>query len=111
MEEKWEEFPVIIKTSRFDTAPPIIVISFDDSQWFSGIPRFVTLNPPGQPLPTLDSDWIVLPRDILGKDYLFIPKRPGILRIPSFQITHQTCQTHPSYVTIIRHDFPPYIAL
>jgi hypothetical protein len=110
-EEDWDEFPVTISTKPIDTDPPVIALTFDAQEWTAGTPRLVVADPPAFPLTGAESDWIVGTCDMIGREHIFVPKRPGLLLLPLFEWHQQTCSMQPPSVKIITLNFPPFVLI
>jgi hypothetical protein len=109
-EEGWEEFPVIVTTSSISIDTPTISLEFDPDGWNAGDPRIVVADPPAFPIRAVESDWIVAPQDVAGREHIFIPKRPGLLQVPLFELSDQVCRTRPDTVHVGSSCLPPFIS-
>jgi hypothetical protein len=110
-EAGWEEFPLVVETLSIDMDTPVISLQFDPEGWRVGVPQLVIADPPAHPLASVESDWIITAGDIIGKEHIFIPKRPGLLQFPPFQVRQQACGTRPDAAHVISMDFPALIPL
>jgi hypothetical protein len=110
-EEGWDGFPVRVSTEPIDANPPVIALNFDAQEWTAGTPRLVVADPPAFPLTGAASDWIVGTRDIIGREHIFVPKRPGLLLFPPFEWHQHTCSVCPAAAKVVAMNFPPFLIL
>jgi hypothetical protein len=110
VEEGWEDFPVEIVTPSFMTDAMTVQLTYQQD-WIAGTPQMVTADPPAFPVDDRDSDWIIVPQDKEGVVHLAIPKCPGLLRFPAFQVNHLACLTSPESVRVEFCDYPPFVPI
>lgn len=86
---------------------------FDENlqKWIVGEPRFVTVEPPAFPMMEDEKNWVIAPQDSVGKTHLFVPKHPGKLPLPKFQIRQQVAEPIPNDVQIMFNLYPPIVPL
>jgi hypothetical protein len=109
VEDGWEEFPVTIVATSFHTNTLIVELRWDEGDWVAGDAKFVEANPPS--FAVENRDWIVVSQDPTGIRHLFIPKRPGVLGLPAFQVGQQACPTNPKTARVFACDCPPFVPL
>ena len=80
-------------------------------KWIVGEPRFVTVDPPAFPMMEDEKNWVIAPQDSIGKTHLFVPKHPGKLAFPKFQIRQQVAEPIPNDVQIMFNLYPPIVPL
>jgi hypothetical protein len=107
VEEGWDDFPVDVVATDFLTGSLIVTLTAESAEWTAGSPQFVRVNPPSFAVP--NKDWIVVPQDIRGELHLFIPRRPGVIGMPDFQVGQQTCMTDPKTACVSACDYPPFV--
>ena len=110
VERGWEEYPVKVVSSHVKKNTMKVQLKFDCVKWSVGNPIVVTADPPSFAM-TDNSDWIVNAVDLNGSTHVFIPKIPGTLKMPNFQVGQQVCETIPKQVDIEVCEFPPFMPL
>jgi hypothetical protein len=113
-ESGWEEFPVELITSTLqDRDYRAVRLAFEQLEWTDGVPQAATADPPSSPLLDADSrrDWIITPLGMTGESHLFVPKHPGLLKIPMFQVGGRACATVPNFANVRPADYPPFVLL
>ena len=110
VEEGWEEFPVKVSSSPVNMNPTKVQLKFDSHKWRVGNATIITADPPSFPMPD-ETDWVINTIDLTGTAHVFIPLRPGKLKLPKFQLGQQVCETVPQQVEIDMCDFPPFTPL
>jgi hypothetical protein len=108
-EDGWEDFPVEVVATDFLTGGVVVALTVEPGEWTAGSPQLVRVNPPSFTVP--NKDWVVIPQDMRGETHLFIPRRPGVLEMPDFQIGQQTCTTEPRTALVNVCDCPPFVLL
>jgi hypothetical protein len=109
IEDGWEDFPIDLVVTGFLTGSLTVSLTVAPGDWPAGSPQIVQANPPSFAVP--NKDWVVVPQDGRGETHLFIPRRPGVLKMPDFQVGQQTCTTEPKFARIAPCDCPPFILL
>lgn len=83
----------------------------NDQKWIVGEPRFVIVEPPAFPMMEDEKNWVIAPQDSIGKTHLLVPKHPGKLPFPKFQIRQQVAEPIPNDVQIMFNLYPPIVPL
>ena len=108
-EEGWEEYPVEISASNFLLDRMTVKLGFDNKKWTVGDPRLVTVDPPAIAMMEDEKNWVVAQQDPEGRKHLLIPKHPGKLQFPKFQINQQVAEPIPKDIEIAFNVYPPII--
>jgi hypothetical protein len=106
-EEGWEEFPVTVAVASLSPETPTVLLDVGEDEWAAGDPRAVRTSPTSLALP--DTNWIAGPHKT--ETWLLIPKRPGVLKSPDFQVGHRICGTVPRTVHIVACPCSPLVLL
>jgi hypothetical protein len=109
-EEGWE-MQIDVDVTGFLSEEQVVSLVFDVDEWAAGSPHTVTIEPPAFPVAGEEGEWIVVPIDPQGREHIFIPKCPGILRMPKFRIGNQICRVVPDLARVTGVDFPPFVAV
>jgi hypothetical protein len=109
-EEGWD-IPVRVDVTNFRSEEQVVSLVFDVGDWAAGSPHTVAVEPPAFPVAGAEGEWVVAPMDPRGREYLFIPKCPGMLRMPKFRIGDQMCRVVPDVIRVTAVDFPPFVAV
>jgi hypothetical protein len=112
-EDSWEEFAVEVITSPFKSHTMAVTLGFELDEWMEGVPQIVTADPQSFPVfdQVDDADWTICRLDVRGRRHLFVPKHPGLLRMPKFQVGERACHTSPPEVRILPSDCPAFVLL
>jgi hypothetical protein len=108
-EDDWEDFPIFIEADCFESQIPVVEVYFGCGEWMSGDARIVRIDRIGCALS--DQNWIIVGPQIRGDLWVLIPKHPGVLKFPDFEIGQQICQIVPRTVKILPCECPPFIPL
>lgn len=85
--------------------------SVTESDWIVGEPRLVIVDPPALPMMEDEKNWVIAPQDSEGITHIFIPKRPGKLPFPKFQVKQQVAEPIPKVTEIKFNGYPPMVPL
>ena len=110
VEEGWEDFPVKVRSAPVNMNPTRVQLKFENHRWRVGNAMIITADPPSFPM-IEENDWVINTIDLKGACHVFIPLRPGKLKLPKFQMGQQVCETVPQQVEIDTSDFPPFTPL
>ena len=110
-EEGWEDFPVTLTTSELKSEVMKISVELETDNWCVGEPRSVKLGESASVLKFDEDDWVIVKENMTDKQYLMIPKRPGILKMPLFVVNQQVVDCNLEKIEINDITLPPFVPL
>lgn len=110
-EEGWKEYPVTLTTSELKPEVMKISAELETENWCVGEPRTVTLGEAASVLKFDEEDWVIAKQNMSGKEYLMIPKRPGVLRMPLFVVKQQVVDCNLEKIEVTGITLPPFVPL
>jgi hypothetical protein len=111
-EEQWEDYPVTLRTPRFNIETMLLELELDVNGWVVGEPRTAKLSRAATVLKQGQSgDWVAADLNGDKKDWVLIPVRPGRLRFPTFTVDQQVVECRIGTVDILGSQSPVLICM